>query len=246
MKFIYNPAQLPDDFNLLQDINSAAHTLFRKLKNLDIDTLNISDYTKKYVGNHVRALERTLQNYSYVLAWSLAYMNLKECTFLDYGGGSGILSLLARLCGVRTVVYSDIYDVSCRDAKVIGESMHNQADYYVHGDIDDVITFLRGHSLLCDAIASYDVIEHIYDIEGFFTRIPDVPGVSTVVMSSGANKYHPLIRRHIMKKQREVEYTDRKKVWGHKERDCMKAYYNVRKEIISGYTGKLTEKEVEQ
>ena len=245
MKFIFYPAQLPADLELLRAINEGASTLYEKLKVLDRDSLDISDYTRKYVDNHVRTLERTLQKYAYVLAWSLASSISQNCTFVDYGGGSGILSLLARECGVGTVIYSDIYAVSCRDAKVIGASLQSEADYYVQGNLDDLISFLRDHSLSCDIIASYDVIEHIYDIEGFFTQISEVPGVMTVVMSSGANKYHPLIRRHIMKKQREVEYTDREAVWGHKERDCTKAYYNVRKEIISRHKG-FTEKEVEQ
>ena len=244
MKFIFYPAKLPTDLELLNTINSAASTLYERLKVLDRDSLDISDYTKKYVNNHVRALERTLQKYAYVLAWALAFSIPQHCTFLDYGGGSGILSLLAKECGVGTVIYSDIYAVSCRDARVIGASLQAEADYYVTGDLDDVISFLRDHSLFCDAIASYDVIEHIYDIEGFLTQISEVPGLLTVVMSSGANTYHPLIRRHIMKKQREVEYTDRENVWGHKERDCTRAYLNVRKEIISSHGG-LTEKEVE-
>jgi 2-polyprenyl-3-methyl-5-hydroxy-6-metoxy-1,4-benzoquinol methylase len=245
MKFIFYPAQLPEDVELLKTINKAASALYKKLKALNRDSIDISDYNQKYVDNHVRVLERTLQKYAYVLAWSLASSIPQDCTFIDYGGGSGILSLLAKECGVGTVIYSDIYPVSCRDAKIIGRSLQSEADYYVQGALGDVISFLRDHSLSCDTIASYDVIEHIYDIEGFFTQISEVPGVVTVVMSSGANKHHPLIRRHIMKKQREVEYTDREDVWGHKKRDCTRAYLTVRKEIISSHEG-LTEKEVEQ
>ncbi|MBA7485996.1 hypothetical protein ES707_21548 [subsurface metagenome] len=63
--------------------------------------------------------------------------------FLDYGSGSGMLYLLAKQLGIGTVVYNDIYDVSCHDAKIIAKSIGNEADYYVQGNIDDVIIFFR-------------------------------------------------------------------------------------------------------
>ena len=235
MNFLYTPAHLPKDHELLFGINGAAQRLYDKLKNLTVDSLNISDYTKKYVNNHIRALERTLQKYSYILAWALSGTR-NVFTIADYGGGSGILSLLAKEYRIPTVIYTDIYDVSCRDAKTIGEALHLTADYYVNGDIDTVISFLKTHSLSCDAVASYDVIEHIYDIEAFFTQIPHLSQQSlTVVMASGANMFHPLIRKHIMKKQREIELKDREKEWGHKERDSLRAYSTLRKEIIRNY-----------
>lgn len=247
MKFIFCPAQLPEDLELLKTIDKAASTLCEKLKTLDKDSLKISDYTKKYLGNRVKALQRTLQTYAYVLAWALAFNDPQKCTFIDYGGGSGILSLLAKECGVNTVIYSDIYHVSCKDAEVIGTSLQSKADHYIKGDIDDIIMFLKTHSLSCDAIASYDVIEHIYDIEQFFSQIPHVSnGPLTVVMSSGANIFHPLIRKHIMKKQRTVEYTDREKKWGHKERDSLRSYFNIRKEIILNHAKILTKEEANQ
>jgi len=245
MKLIFHPAQLPQDQLLLQYINTAAQRLFDKLKNLDIDSLTISDYTKKYLSTHVSHLERMLQTYSYIMAWSLTSTR-PRCVFTDYGGGAGILSFLAKECGVPTVVYTDIYDVSCRDVRIIGETIHNKPDYYVEGDINDVISFFKTQGLECDVIASYDVIEHIYDIEGFFSKLHDIPGdLLTVVMASGANMYHPLIRRHIMKKQREIEHKNRLEEWGHKKRDSLQAYHTIRKEIIHAYDGNLTMREVE-
>ncbi|MBU7011985.1 MAG: methyltransferase domain-containing protein [Theionarchaea archaeon] len=247
MKFIYSHARLPENPKLLQDIDSAAQRLFKKVHRIDIDSLDVSDYTKHYLRNLLGKIQNMLQKYSYVLSWSAASsISREEFTLVEYGGGSGLLSLLAKELSIGTVIYNDIYPISCRDAKTIGDAMENQADHYVQGDIDDVITFLETHSLSCDAVASYDVIEHVYDIEGFFRRIPALSdGSLTVVMSSGANGLNPLIKKHIMKKHREVEYKDQEKKWGHKERDCLRAYFKVRKEIILAYET-LTEKEGEQ
>lgn len=249
MRFIYSHAHLPKDPVLLKSIDSAAHQLFHRLKRLDIGSQDISDYTKKYLKTHVGALQRMLQTYSYVLSWSIGSsdISLEKFTFVDYGGGSGILSCLAKECGIGTVIYNDIYDVSCRDARVVGESIGNPPDYYVQGDIYDVIMFLRKKSFSCNAAASYDVIEHIYDIrEGFFKSLPNLSdGPLTVVMSSGANKYNPLIRRSIVNRQRAVEYEDREKEWGHKERDSLRAYVKIRKEIILDHAD-VSEEEAEK
>ena len=248
MEFMYNYARLPKDCELLMDINSAARRLFNKLKHLDIDSLDISDYNKRYLGNHLRNIHSTLQKYSYLLSWSVASANgpLSDFVFLDYGGGSGILSLLAKEFKMGTVIYNDIYDVSCKDSKTIGESIGNQADYYVHGDIDYVIRFLKTNSISCNAIASYDVIEHIYDIEGFLSKLHLLSdGALSVVMSSGANNLNPRIRKQLMKQHIQFEYNDREKKWGHKERDCLRAYLKVRKEMILKYAQNLTKNEVE-
>jgi hypothetical protein len=47
-------------------------------------------------------------------------------------------------------------------------------------------------------------------------------------------------------KQIEFEYKNREKKWGHKERDCVRAYFDVRKEMISAYAPDLSSQEVEQ
>ena len=250
MKFIYGFARLPKDRELLIDINSAAIRLFDKLRALDVEALDISDYNKRYFGGKLVNLTASLQLYSYILAWSLADTNtsLNKFTFLDYGGGSGMLSLLAKEVNIGTVIYNDIYDVSCKDARVLAKSVGNEVDYYVNGDIDDVISFLVNKNAKCDAIASYDVIEHIYDIEYFLRRLKHFPnGSLTVCMSSSANIFFKRYTKKIMKEQYEVEHHDREKELGHKERDTTRAYLKIRREMILEYTNKkLNENEVER
>jgi ribosomal protein L11 methylase PrmA len=239
---VFDYAGLPKDRKLLIDIDSAAKRLFNKLKAININTLDTSDYNKSYFGGHISNLTYRLQLYSYILSWSLAKSNVpyNKFVFMDYGGGSGTLSLLARELGIGTVIYTDIYDVSCRDAKFIAESIGNRANHYVCGDIDQVINFLKANSIYCNAIASYDVIEHIYDIEAFFNKLQLVPGKQLrIVMSSGANTFNPGIRKAEMEKQLDVEYKNREKIWGHKERDCLRAYLEVRREMILKHLHKL-------
>jgi len=249
MEFVYKYGRLPRNRGLLTNINSAANRLFHKLRVLDIESLDISDYNKNYFASKLRRLVSSLQLYSYVLSWCLAKSDvpLNEFVFLDYGGGSGMLSLLAKETNIGTVIYNDIYDVSCEDARNIAESVGNQAEHYVQGDIDDVIDFLRENKINCSAAASYDVIEHVYDIEYFLRRLSKLSnGSLTIFMSSGANIFNWRIRRSLMRKQYEAEHYDREKQFGHKERDTTRAYLKIRREIISRYSDKLCENEAER
>lgn len=247
MEFIYKYAALPEDQELITHMNASAGRLYRKLKDTDIYSLDISEYNKRYLNERLHNLHRTLQMYSYILLWSVANTRLpvNAIVLCDYGGGSGIMSLLAKEIGIGTVIYNDIYDVSCRDAKILGESTGNAAEYYVEGDIDEVLGFLRKNSIHLNAFVSCDVIEHVYDIEGFFRKLYGLSeGPLSVVMSSHANNCNPLIRKILMKKQVDLENKDREKKWGHKERDSLKAYFNARKEMILERNSDLTENEV--
>lgn len=245
MRFFYSCAPLPGDRALAMDINEAAERLHRKLGACDVKALDISDYNKRYMGHYVERLESSLQLYTDILLRSLSGSGIApgESTLVDYGGGCGMLSLLARELGVGGVVYSDIYDVSCRDARVIGESLGLSADHYVEGDVDDLLGFLKENKLVCHAVASHDVIEHIYDMEEFIQKIALISDSRlTFVMTSSANILNPNAVRQISRKQIAHEHQDRQGEWGSKERDSLKSYLKIRREAI---VARLKERECE-
>jgi len=259
MQFIYPFARLPkattdpvqgeSSDQLLIDINAAAIRLYEKLTCLDIDSLPISDYNKRYLSEHLKNTHKTLQRHAYILSWSVASVNvpLNQFVFLDHGGGSGMLSLLAKELNIRTVIYNDIYDLSCNDAKIIAQALGNQADKYIAGTIDDVIKLLKANSISCNAIASNDVIEHIYDVDQFLNKLYLLSdGSVNVVLSTSANADNPLIKKILMKNQRQIEYKDREKKWGQKQRDTLKAYRKARKEIIQTHAPHLNTQQVHQ
>jgi hypothetical protein len=239
MKFMFNVARLPEGSLALQEqIDSASCRLFDKLEKFDVKALDISDYNKRYFGEGLRDLTAWLQLRSYMLLWCL-FKNTKplsDTVFVDYGGGSGMLALLAKELGIGTVIYNDIYDVSCYDARCIANAIGNEIDYYVHGDIDALISFLRKNSMFCDAIASYDVIEHIYDVGDFLGKLHCISdGPLAAFMSSGANMLNPRQNRLLMKAQREIEYKDRDTKWGKKPTDCLQSHLKVRRKMVSKY-----------
>jgi 2-polyprenyl-3-methyl-5-hydroxy-6-metoxy-1,4-benzoquinol methylase len=240
---------LPDDPVLLSTIDRAAEKLHSKLRMFDVSSIGISDYNQRYFGGYLKRLHRNLRKYSFLMAWTLAYTSrpLDQFVLLEYGGGSGMLSLLGRELNLGVVIYNDIYDMSCQDAKTIGQAIGNEADYYVQGDIDDVIGFLKTNSFSVDGIVSWDVIEHVYEPENFLRKVGDLSrGAISVMMGSSANDLNPRIRRRLMSQQVQAEYHDRERKSGHKERDTVKAYLEVRKEIISQHAGELEPQEIDR
>lgn len=248
MEFHYQHALLPADNKVLRDINEASTKLCDKLSRIDINHLNVSDAGRKYFSDQVRNIRSTLRNFSYILSWSTAYSEVlyDEFVFIDHGGGVGVLSLLAKELGIGTVIYNDLWAPYCKDAQIIAEAIKaDRADHYILGDTDELVGFLKKNSISCNALASYDVIEHIYDIEAFLVRLSDLSaGPLTVVMASSANPFNPLIRRHHTKFQRKAEYGGREKKQGCREDYLTKAYVIVRREIISKHAPSLSDAEV--
>lgn len=224
-----------NDGKLLREINRASRRVFDKLRSADLESLNISEYNKNYLSKYLPNLSGSLEVYEYILFLSLkdSTPHLSDLVFIDYGGGSGLLSILAKELRLGTVIYNDIYDVSCNDAHMLARSLGNEADYYINGDMESVIDFLRQQNIHCNILASHDVIEHIYNIESFLGNLPLLSdGPTTVVMSSGANSPNPYIKRSLTKFHHQVEHFSRNKEYGHKERDCLESFLNARKDII--------------
>lgn len=242
-------ATLPADVPLLRQIDAAAERLAARMRALDIFALDISEYNQRYLGSIVKNLRGTLTLNAYLIA--LAFANaakpLSESVFVDYGGGCGTLSFLAVELGVGTVVYNDIYDVSCQDARKIGLALDRSASAYVNGDIDALMNHVRSNHVCVDTMVSYDVIEHIYDLDSYFSKLPHLSdGLLRVVLASSANSHNPVINYKRMQMQQEIEQTNRQKAWGHKERDALQSYLGIRRGIISAHAPHLAHDEVEE
>ena len=210
--------------------------LYNKLRTLDPSVLEISGYGKWYLRVHLENIRAVIERYSYLLLLCLepyGNVDIGSFKFLDYGGGIGIMSLLAKEIGIGTVIYNDINDVICKDAQQIAKLIENEADFYINGDIDDTVTYLKDNKIYVHAAASYDVIEHIYDINYYFRKLPEVStGKLVIVMASAANSYNILVKKNLMRHHINSETKDREKRF---EEDDPRSFQSMRREIISDY-----------
>ena len=230
-------------------IDTGIVSLRQKLADVDVAGASISDYSARYLGESLAPGAATLQICGRILSIALRdeAASLETAAVIDYGGGNGLLSLLAREIGVGTVIYNDIYDVSCVDAERLGSALGLEAELYIHGDLGDLIAQMRQMATPRLRVCSYDVIEHVYDIEAFLIALPHLSdGPLRVVMGSAANSLNPLRNLKLMRFQREVEKLDRVEVWGHNQRDTIRAYLAVRSAIIREYSPSLQSEQVRQ
>lgn len=241
--------KIPYDPDLVKRLNIAASDLLNGLQNINPLDLAISEYNQRYLKSKLQAIEYHLRIAIYTIAGTLSHSqkSLKDVVFTEYGGGVGLFSLLAKKLGVGRVIYNDIYDISCEDAKEIAKVLGCEADHYVQGDIDDLVAFCDRYELKCDSIGSYDVLEHIYDIDAFCKKLHLLSHEgTTMIHSSGANMFFYPYVKSVSKKQIEVETRDRAEGWGHKKRDCLSAYLKERAKIIREFTSNLNEDEIKR
>ena len=253
MNFQFKWAKLPKNRALINKINKASTILYEKLEDYDVSKNNdISDYNKRYFGNLIgdeSTIVHALQKYSFLLIWGLADVNtpLNKVVFMDYGGGHGMLALLAKAAGIGTVIHNDIYSISCKDAQYIGNDLDLAADYYIPGDIDDIINFRNERDINIDVIANYDVIEHIYDIEDFLNKLKLLSNSpQSVFFASGANALNPIINKKLKQQHIYIENNDREFKVGRKPTDETRALIEVRKKIISELNLDLNLEEIDQ
>jgi 2-polyprenyl-3-methyl-5-hydroxy-6-metoxy-1,4-benzoquinol methylase len=236
-----------DSCNYFKKLNYASLSVLNFLNSLDFNSLEISDYNKEMMRIKLNNKNRTFQIYMYILSIAIERINkpFDQVVLVDYGGGSGIFSLLAKELGIGTVIFVDIYDQSCKDFQVLNNLSANRVDHIVHGDISSLQSFVEANGITVDAVCSYDVIEHIYDIDSFYRDLSCVmPSNGVVVFGSGANMYNPFINLFIRYGHMKFEFFSQKNYPGRKERDSLDAYYNIRKNIINNYDPELESNDV--
>jgi SAM-dependent methyltransferase len=126
--------------------------------------------------------------------------------FVEYGGGTGLQSLLARQSGIGTVIYNDISPSQCALAQEIAHELGLEADFYACGDIDTLVHLLETQQIKADIVTSYDVLEHVYDIDYFLGQFHTICNRGAVMVHcSGANMFWYPYVKHSTKMQEEVE-----------------------------------------
>lgn len=122
------------------DLTKATAIVKDKIINLDIDRLDLSAYNKRYFKQYQQSLDFYLDAYSQLLLKAISKLEIPvdKAVFLDYGGGSGLLSYLAASLGFQKVVYNDLYEISVNDVKVISQNLQLNIDEFIVGDIKEV------------------------------------------------------------------------------------------------------------
>jgi 2-polyprenyl-3-methyl-5-hydroxy-6-metoxy-1,4-benzoquinol methylase len=239
---------LPLNAKQREVFEAAGAALFAGLKNLEIQSLPITDYNKNYLKDYQKRLFYGIETGLFILAHALfkTSKSMEEITIIDHGGGTGLLSMLAQKCGFASVIYNDIYEPSCKDAAIIAASLKAAATHYVHGDIQQLSKFLKDQQITANVIISRNVFEHIYDAASFLKTCAQLPGDDLVLFfATTSNPHNPAVKLYTQKLQRQAEWKGFSSRWG-KASDNIRALREVRKEIILATGLSFSDKETEQ
>ncbi len=189
-------------------IHEAIEKLFSKIKLLNPVKLNISDSNRIYLIKYINNYSFYMSLYSQLLLKALKKLNkpVSESSFIDYGGGCGILSYLAKEIGFRTVVYNDIDKDSVIGTQNISRSLGISIDYYICGDIKELIDEINLYNIKPDLICSFDVLEHIYDLELWIKSVANIKSEFSLLFMTSANPNNPLIANRLKKLHIRTEY----------------------------------------
>lgn len=223
--------------DVLKRINDATLKLGAKFGKVAVKNLNISEYNQRYFQTYIDNYSFYSSIYTQLLINAIKELKqaVDQSILVDYGGGSGMLSFLAKEAGFMTVIYNDIYKVSVDDVRKISLSLEIPIDHFIEGDAEEVVDYLNSKDIHPDLICSMDVLEHIYSVKTWFTTITKLNCDFSLVFMTSANACNPIINRKLRKVQLRDEYKGTSKYWGWKDRDMNKPFLQAREEIIQDY-----------
>jgi 2-polyprenyl-3-methyl-5-hydroxy-6-metoxy-1,4-benzoquinol methylase len=218
-------------------INQSIENLSIKLQKLNMADLSISDYNRRYLNDYIDNFNFFMPLYKTLLEKVIHKLTKPICesNFVDYGGGCGILTFLAIELGFKKVIYNDIYKVSTEDVQVISKALNLKVNYFITGDVSQFIKYITENNIKVDHICSFDVLEHIYNLEDWFLKINKLPKPFSICFMTSANASNPYINRKLKKIHYKAEYVGYKRQKGSKKRDSNLPFLQIRENIISEY-----------
>lgn len=215
-------------------ISEAAIRLEKKLEPIAprLQEIGMSPYSQRYMDTVFGSKFRrnyNLTKYGHILSNALERFEpdqISDVTFVDYGGGHGVLSLLARELGVGQVIHSEIFPTSSRDAQLLVKETGLRSGLFFVGDTDDFARQMGFFGQEADVIANYDVLEHVYSLRTYFADLSSVtkPG-GRWYMGSGANLYNERLRTILLDVHANQE--------GNADSENEDCYYRIRGHHIS-------------
>lgn len=204
-----------DDLSAL--IERQAQVLYQKLFDLPVQELNLPTVALNYyVGKHHDRKFFSVQTAAELLYRSVKLKGkpLEELVIMEYGAGMGSLFLLAKMIGVKTVVYNDIMEEMSEAAGIISKYLKIPIDIFITGGHRETLAQLNAKKIQCDIILSRNVVEHIYDLNDFYYSMSTDQPNALIYFSTTANYQNPAMLWYHKKihKRFEQEYLPKRKV----------------------------------
>ena len=194
-----------------KEMEKTADYCIAKIREIDFNQLDISDYNRKYIQNILPHIHYYFKMYMQAVS-TFSNRHPDKKWVVDFGGGHGFLSLFLKSIGYR-VIYCDINPLSVKTVSKIKEKTGFGPDEIVAGSVAELNRFCHDNHLKPDYLIATDLIEHVYDLQDFFRQLHFINPNFEMAFTTGSNPENTYkcrrLRRYMVRAE-EVYLPERK------------------------------------
>ncbi|MDR2811289.1 MAG: class I SAM-dependent methyltransferase [Tannerellaceae bacterium] len=178
-----------------------------RLRAINYDALPLSDYNKRYIRAMLPAMEYYMKIFAHCLHRGIRAVALQPAaiTLIDYGGGSGFLSILAKEAGFGQVIYIDLNPLSVETIEVLKRQTGAGPDVILQGDAGVLTDYCRAHKVSPHLLIATDLIEHVYDPASFFAALCTINRRMQLIFTTASSPFNPLTKRRLHRFMKDCE-----------------------------------------
>jgi SAM-dependent methyltransferase len=185
------------------EVRQKAQEWIQWIRNIDFETLGISQYNREYI----QRLLPNLEYFSRIYTDSILILLKKEkiqTHFVDFGGGHGFLSILLKALGFK-VIYCDHNPLSVQTIIKLKERLGFGPDHIVEGSSGELLAYCTSNKIKPNYLIATDLIEHIYDLNVFFADLYQINPGFKMIFTTGSNPSNPYKVKHLRKLMESIE-----------------------------------------
>lgn len=215
-----------------------------KLAIVPITSLQIDRYPKVYLKHLIEHRAYYLDIYETVITNVLKNLDQKssEMLFIDFGSGNGLLGIFAAYLGFGKVVCIDIDHHFCLAGIKLANTLGIENIKFINGSEAELKNITSNGMPV--VITGTDVIEHIYNLDHFFTELRRVDNLILTVFTTACNSLNPWIVKRLTKHQITDELIGRKSTDNDLLGNGHLPFFEIRKQIISKYQPDLSQEDI--
>lgn len=209
------------------------------LSDLNIADLCLEEYQEVYLKNLLLHKNYFLRIYACVLNEVLNKSSKKkeDIFLIDYGAGNGLLGLFAKYCGFGKIVQIDTSPGFNASQKILSQKLNIPIAENILGNFEMLEKFSANPP---DALVGTDVIEHIYDLDIFFSALQKLNRSMALVFTTASNSRNWFKKKKLMR----VQYKDEWIGTDLESGESLLPFRDIRKEIIVNYLPEITRTEL--
>ena len=173
--------------------------MLQQLKDIDYNSLPISDYSRNYILRMLPNIDYYLEIYQRSINLMLQRLGKKaeDIVMVDYGGGHGFLSITAKQMGIGEVIYIDHNPQAVDTILAVTARVGISPDIILQGDSKELNQWCKENEVVPDAVLGMDVIEHIYKLEVFFYYLYSINPNLFMLFTTGSTPFNPWVKKRL-------------------------------------------------